>query len=95
MRTGWRDWFRSNKHLETYKTFKKESRVSGKFRFNLKFASEVSEVNEQWNLYKKASKADEIITKIEKVRKGGGDAVNIWLLKEKTSGMEFVNPNRQ
>lgn len=61
----------------------------------MKFASEVSEVNEQWNLYKKASKADEIITKIEKVRKGRGDAVNIWLLKEKTSGMEFVNPNRQ
>ena len=59
----------------------------------------VSEVNEKWYLYKKgvitASKVDEVITKIKKVRKGGGDAVNIWLLKEKTSGMEFVNPNKQ
>ena len=27
------------------------------------------------------------------VRKGGGGVVNIWSLKEKISGMAFVNPN--
>ena len=30
---------------------------------------------------------------MEKVRKGGGGAVNIWSLKQKISGMTFVNPN--
>ena len=30
---------------------------------------------------------------MEKVRKGGGGVVNIWSLKEKKSGMTFVNPN--
>ena len=32
---------------------------------------------------------------MEKVTKGGGGVVNIWLLKEKNSGMTFVNPNIQ
>ena len=44
------------------------------------------EINEQWYLCRKgvitASKADEVITKMEKVRKGGLGAVNIWSLKE-------------
>ena len=30
---------------------------------------------------------------MKKVGKGGGDVVNIWSLKDKISGMEFVNPN--
>ena len=55
--------------------------------------------NEQWYLYRKgvirASKAHEIIKKMEKVRKGGGSVVNIWSLKEKNSEMTFVNPNIQ
>ena len=38
----------------------------------------------------KTSKAHEVIKKMKKVRKGGGDVVNIWLLKEKNSGMTFV-----
>ena len=56
--------------------------------------------NEQWYLCEKdvkiASKAHEVITKMKKVRKGGGagrGVVNIWSLKEKISGMTFVNPN--
>ena len=32
---------------------------------------------------------------MEKVRKGGGNVVNIWSLKEKNSEMTFVNPNIQ
>ena len=40
-----------------------------------------------------ASKAHEVITKMKKVRKGGGGVVNIWSLKEKISGMTFVIPN--
>ena len=30
---------------------------------------------------------------MKKVRKGGRGVVNIWSLKEKISGMTFVNPN--
>ena len=30
---------------------------------------------------------------MKKVRKVGGGVVNIWSLKEKFSGMTFVNPN--
>ena len=52
---------------------------------------------EQWYLCRKgvviASKASGIITKMKKVRKGGGGVLNIWSLKEKNSGMTFVNPN--
>ena len=55
--------------------------------------------NEQWYLCRKgvitASKAIEVITKMKKVRKGGGGVVNIWSLKEKNSRMTFVNPNIQ
>ena len=40
-----------------------------------------------------ASKAHEVITKMKKVRKGGGGVVNIWSLKEKISVMTFVIPN--
>ena len=40
-----------------------------------------------------ASKAHEVITKMKKVRKGGGGVVNIWSLKENISGMAFVNLN--
>ena len=53
--------------------------------------------NEQWYLCRKgvitASKAIEVITKMRKVRKGGGGVVNIWSLKEKNSRMTVVNPN--
>ena len=42
---------------------------------------------------KTPSKANEVITKMKKVRKGAEGAVNIWSLKEKISGMTFVNPN--
>ena len=53
--------------------------------------------NEQWYLCRKvvitASKATVVITKMKKVRKGGGGVVNIWLLKENISGKIFVNPN--
>ena len=45
--------------------------------------------NEQWYLSRKGvttgSKAHEIITKMNNVRKGGSDVV-IWSLKEKISG---------
>ena len=40
-----------------------------------------------------ASKAHEVITKMKKVRKGGGGVVNIWSLKENISGKIFVNLN--
>ena len=40
-----------------------------------------------------ASKAHEVITKMKNVRKEDGGVVNIWSLKEKFSGMTFVNPN--
>ena len=53
--------------------------------------------NEQWYVCRKGvittSKAHQVTTKMKKVRKGGGGVVNIWSLKEKTSGMIFVNPN--
>ena len=56
--------------------------------------------NEQWYLCEKvviiASKAHEVTTKMKKFRKGGGagrGVVNIWSLKEKISGMTFVNSN--
>ena len=51
--------------------------------------------NEKWYLCTKgvitASTAHEVITKMEKVRKRGG--VSIWSLKEKISGMAFVDLN--
>ena len=52
--------------------------------------------NEQWHLCRKgvitASKAHRVITRMRKVRKGHGGVVNIWSLKEKISGVTFVNP---
>ena len=53
--------------------------------------------NEQWYLCRKGFKTDvkakEVITKMKKVRKGGGGVLNIWSLKEKKSGIISVNPN--
>ena len=53
--------------------------------------------NEQWYLCRKGFitdvKAKEVITKMKKVRKGGGGVLNIWSLKEKNSGIISVNPN--
>ena len=53
--------------------------------------------NKQWYLCRTgvitASTAHEVITIIKKVRKGGGGVVNTWSLKEKISGMTFVNSN--
>ena len=44
-------------------------------------------MNNEWYLCKKGvvttQKADEVITEMEKVIKGGEGAVNIWLLREK------------
>ena len=51
--------------------------------------------NEKWYLCTKgditASTTHEVITKMKKVRKRGG--VTIWSLKEKISGMAFVDLN--
>ena len=53
--------------------------------------------NEEWYLYRKGvitgSKGHEVITKIKKVKKGGGGYVNLWQLFQNVSGLVFVNPN--
>ena len=55
--------------------------------------------NEQWYLCRKGFikdvKAKEVITKMKKVRKGGGGVLNTWSLKEKKSGIISVNPTFQ
>jgi len=53
--------------------------------------------NEQWYTFRKgvitASKAHEVITKMKKIKAGGGGYVNMWALNQKIAGLTFVNPN--
>ena len=54
--------------------------------------------NEAWYLYRKGvitgSKGNEVITKMKKVKKGGGGYANLWQLFQKVSGLVFVNPSK-
>ena len=101
---GWRDWYRSRKHWESCKILKNQSGVSRKSNFSFNRKNRQIEVCtkghyciEQWYLCKKgvvtASKAHKVRTKMKKVTKGDRGAANIWSLKEKNSGMTFVNQN--
>jgi len=52
---------------------------------------------ENWYVYRKgvitASKAHEVLTKMDKIIKGGSNYINMWSLNQKISGLAFVNPN--
>jgi len=64
---------------------------------NIEIITRGQSENEQWYLFRKgvitASKAHEVITKMNKLEKGGGVHINMWSLNQKISGLTFVNPN--
>lgn len=53
--------------------------------------------NTGWYNFRKhvisASKGHEVLTKMKKVKSGGGGFVIIWALNQKVSGMSFISPN--
>lgn len=82
------------------KTLFKENLASNMTKENLKHIEVLTHgqsENENWYAYRKgvitASKAHDVLTKMDKVIKGGGGYVNMWSLNQKVSGLAFVNPD--